>query len=79
MRKTIKVMVYLDTDEGDKMNKLVADVKSELLRLNELWKKFGLHTIKVTTNGFDYTKDCVRGGWGHETELERKHRGYGMV
>ncbi|MCK4527894.1 hypothetical protein KAW18_11025 [candidate division WOR-3 bacterium] len=68
MRKLIKVFVYLDTDEGDKMNKLVADVKSEILRLNELWKKFGLHTIKVTTNGFD----AFRGRWGLETELKKK-------
>lgn len=72
MKKIIKVLVYLDTDEGDKMNKLIADVKSAVLMLNNLWIKHGLHTIKVTTTGFDYTKDCVRGGWGNETEIEKR-------
>lgn len=66
MRKIIKIMVYLDTDE-DKMKDMVVDVKGQLLLLNNLWKKFGLHTIKVTTTGFDRTKNCVRGGWGNET------------
>ena len=68
MREIIKVMVYLDTDKGDKMNKLIADVKSEILRLNELWQRHGLHTIKVTTNGFD----AFRGRWGHETAVTCK-------
>ena len=67
MRKLIKVMVYLDIDEGDKMNKLVADVKSELLRLNELYKVHGLGSIKVTTTGFDFIHGT---GWGWETPVK---------
>ena len=66
MRKIIKVMVYLDIEDS-KMDKLVADVKSEILRLNNLWQTHGLHTIKVTVTGFDRTKNCIKGGWGHET------------
>ena len=69
MRKLIKVLVYLDTEEGEKMDKLVADVKSEVLRLNQLWEKHGLYTIKVTTTGFDRTKNCVKGGWGNEMQV----------
>lgn len=78
MRKVIKVLVCLDTDE-DKMDMLVVEVKSQIMRLNELYKVHGLGSIKVTTTGFDYNKDCVKSGWGHETALKRKHRGYGVV
>lgn len=74
MRKIIKVMLYLDTDEEDKMNMLVKDVKNHLLALNNLWETHGLHTIKVTTTGFDAKKDCFKGGWGIETPVGTRER-----
>lgn len=70
MRKSIKVLIDLDMEEKLQMADLVADVKKQVLIINRLWETYGLHSIKVTTTGFDYTKDCANGGWELETPVE---------
>lgn len=66
MRRLIKALIYLDMEEK-KMPALIADVKSELLRMNELYKVYGVGSIKVTVTGFDYVHGT---GWGWETPVK---------
>ena len=72
MKKLIKVLVYLDTDKGEKMHLLLRDIKEKIYELNMLYEKHGLHSIKVTTTGFDYGTEASKGGWGWETEVKQK-------
>jgi len=74
MRKLIKVLIYLDMEEEPQMVNLINDVKKGLLSINRLWETYGLHSIKVTTTGFDHTKDCANGGWGFETPVDTSIR-----
>ena len=62
MKKQIKVLIYMDTED---MPALLADVKSELLRVNELYKTYGVGSIKVTLTGLDKNT-----GWGWETPIK---------
>lgn len=65
MEKLIKAMIYLDTDEGEKMDMLIRDVHVSLFLLNSLWEKHGLHTINVETSEFD----TLRRFWGLDTSV----------
>lgn len=55
MRKLIKVLIYLDTEEEIQMADLVTDVKKQVLIINRLWEKYGLYSINVKATGFDRT------------------------
>lgn len=64
MKKLIKILIYMDTDE-ENMPAIIKDVKHELSIINYLHEKYGLFSIKVTITGFD--KDT---GWGWETVIK---------
>ena len=68
MRKTVKVVMELDTDE---MDILLVDMKHHLFGINNLWVKHGLHSIKVTVTGLDPGEDPRRGTLEKCTQLKR--------